>query len=197
MPEQLPIGYCADELGRHFFENIVWYRMLAFSYVRDRKVAEDLVSDSFIRLWEHKEDLRPERGDFRPYIVRIVKNTCLQYLRQQTVHQRIENSLHEREAWQFRISIDSLEAMDAEKRLFSGEVEAIVNRCLDGMPRLRREIFTASRLRAMTHREIAEAYGISERRVVQEIQQVLRVLRVQLKDYMPVFVALFCFMEIK
>lgn len=195
MLEQPAIEYLSDELGKHFFDNMPAYRLLAFSYVRDMAVAEDMVSDSFIRLWEHKQDLQPERGDYRPYITRIIKNSCLQYLRLQNIHARIENAIGDRDAWKLRISIDSLEDIEAEKRLFSSDVEAIVNRELEKMPRLTREIFRASRLRAKTHKEIAAEYGIPVRKVIWEIQRVLEVLRVSLKDYMPVFLAVFCFME--
>ena len=43
----------------------------------------------------------------------------------------------------------------------------------------------ASRFDELTYQEIAERYGISQRKVKREIQNVLARMRVSLKDYLP------------
>ena len=58
------------------------------------------------------------------------------------------------------------------------------------MSGLSAEIFRMSRLEGKTYKEISEALGIPLRTVTSEIQKALAVLRVSLKDYLPVFLAL-------
>ena len=86
------IDFTFDELGKHFFANIEAYKLLAYSYVRNDTVAEDIVSDCFLRLWEHKDKLDPQKGDYRMYIVQIIKNACYEYIRMNSIHSKIQNN---------------------------------------------------------------------------------------------------------
>lgn len=182
--------FSPDELGQHYFANIGAYRLLAYSYVRDEKIAEDIVSDGFLRLWEHREDLDPDKGDFRFYIVRIIKNLCCQYIRTRNLQTKIHRQLNDRSEWQLQISLQSLENEEIERRLFLDDVERITRRALGKLPPLTREIFVDSRIHALSHKEIAEKYNIPVRRVVWEISKVLSLLRDSLKDYLPLLLLL-------
>lgn len=189
------IDFTFDELGRHFFAHIEAYRLLAYTYVRNESAAEDIVSDCFLRLWEHKESLDPRKGDYRMYIVQIIKNSCCEYLRLHNIHAKIQDDIQDNREWQFRISLHSLENHEIEARLFSSDVEQIIRRELGKMPELRRAIFSDSRFGLMTHREISEKYRIPLRRVTWEITKALEILKIALKDYMPAYMLLFYFMN--
>ena len=53
--------------------------IVAFSYVRDEDVAQDIVNDSFMSLWERRESIEPT--NLKAYLFRVVKNNCLHYRR--------------------------------------------------------------------------------------------------------------------
>lgn len=184
-----------DELGKHFFANIEAYRLLAYSYVRNDAAAEDIVSDSFLKLWEHKERLDPRKGDYRMYIVQIIKNACCEYIRVNSLHSKIHNHIQDRREWQLQISLRSLESSEIENSLFSNDVEKIIRRELARMPELRRAIFSDSRFGLMTHKEISDKYQIPIRRVTWEITKALDTLKIALKDYMPAYMLLFYFIN--
>lgn len=179
-----------DEVGNHFFANIESYRLLAYSYVRDKQIAEDIVSDSFVRLWEHKDELDPGKGDYRRYIVQMIKNACLEHIRSLKIHTRIHQQIQDDEDWKLQISLRSLENGEIEDRLFSSDVEKIIMRELDKLPKLTREIFIDSRFRFLSHKEISEKHDLPIRRIKWEITKTLEVLKVALKDYIPVYLAL-------
>lgn len=179
-----------EQVGNHFFANIESYRLLAYSYVRDRSISEDIVSESFVRLWERKDELDPTKGDYRKYIVQIIKNACCEYIRSKKIRTRIHHQIHDDEDWKLQISLRSLENDDIEKNLFSSDVEKIIMQELDKLPKLTRDIFIDSRFRSLSHKEIADKYDQPVRRVKWEITKVLDVLKVALKDYIPVYVAL-------
>lgn len=191
------IDFTFDELGKHFFANIEAYKLLAYSYVRNDTVAEDIVSDCFLRLWEHKDKLDPQKGDYRMYIVQIIKNACYEYIRMNSIHSKIHNHLQDSREWQFQISLRSLDNPEIDANLFSNDVEKIIRRELDKMPELRRAIFSDSRFGLMTHKEISDKYQIPARRVTWEITKALESLRIALRDYMPAYMLLFYLMNRK
>lgn len=191
------IDFTFDELGKHFFANIEAYKLLAYSYVRNDTVAEDIVSDCFLRLWEHKDKLDPQKGDYRMYIVQIIKNACYEYIRMNSIHSKIHNHLQDSREWQFQISLRSLDNPEIDANLFSSDVEKIIRRELDKMPELRRAIFSDSRFGLMTHKEISDKYQIPARRVTWEITKALESLRIALRDYMPAYMLLFYLMNRK
>ena len=186
-----------DELGKHFFAHIEAYKLLAYSYVRNGAAAEDIVSDCFLRLWEHKDKIDPRKGDYRMYIVQIIKNISYEYIRMNSIHAKIQGDIKDNKEWQFRISLHSLENHEIEARLFSSDVEHIIRRELGKMPELRRAIFSDSRFGLMTHKEISEKYQIPLRRVTWEITKALETLKIALMDYMPAYMLLFYFMNRK
>ena len=190
-------NFTFDELGKHFFANIEAYKLLVYSYVRNEAAAEDIVSDCFLKLWEHKDRLDPQKGDYRMYIVQIIKNTCYEYIRMNSIHSKIQDHIQDHKEQQLQISLRSLENHEIEATLFSNDVEKIIRRELDKMPELRRAIFSDSRFGLMTHKEISEKYRIPLRRVTWEITKALDTLKIALKDYMPAYLLLFYFMSRK
>ena len=66
---------------------------VAYRYVRDRGIAEDLVSDSFMAFWEERDRL-PEDVNAPAYVLTIVKNKCLNHLKVRLLHLQIEKKLH-------------------------------------------------------------------------------------------------------
>lgn len=157
---------------------------VARRYVRSEVVAQDIVADSFVAFW-NRSDLLSE-GNRPAYLMSIVKNNCLNYLQTKQIHSRIEDQMHSMQSRMVEASIRSLRAMDPDK-LFSSDIEELVSQALRKMPELTRTVFELSRVERKTYKEIAEALGISERKVTSEIQRALAILRKALKDYMPLW----------
>ena len=176
-----------DDFGRFFDEYRP--RLIAFArgYVRDRLVAEDLATDSFLYFWENRSRI-DTGGNPAAYVLKTLRHKCLNHLRAQAVRLRAHGEMEELQQRVLRESIRSLEMCDPE-RLFEGEVERIVRDCLDEMPELTRSVFTEQRLRGRSYREVAAQYGISERRVETELGKALGKLRLALRDYLPAALA--------
>ena len=146
-------------------------------------VAEDIVADSFVAFWNSRSKLASDTN-LPAYILTIVKNNCLNWLRAQQIHFRIEDDLASTQSRLIDANIRSLSAMDPSN-LFASDVQSIISDAIIKMPELTREIFILSRNTGMTYAEIAEELGISQRRVTSEMQAALSILRKALKDYMP------------
>ena len=141
-------------------------------YVRDKMTAEDIVADSFVQLYAHIGDI-PADMNIPAYLMTIVKNKCLNYLKQKETHGRIEAEM-----------LRSLQTMEP-RQIFSCELQRLVHQAIDCMPELTRQVFMESRYNDKTYQEIAEELGITHRRVHTEMQKALAALRLALKDYLP------------
>ena len=158
--------------------------IIARRYVRDVAVAEDIVMESFASFWENRERIALETN-LPAYIATSVRNNCLNWLNAQTLHLAKLQDIHSLQNRNIVASIRSLNACDPQ-RLFTDEIRAIVEREMHAMPQVTRQVFELSRFSGKTYAEIAEALGISQRRVTSEMQRALAIMRNALKDYLPV-----------
>ena len=72
-----------ESLGFEYFFNDLYKAVyfFAFSYVKDKPTAEDIVSISFIRLWNKRTIFENEAG-IRGYLYKSVYNACIRHLQQ-------------------------------------------------------------------------------------------------------------------
>ena len=171
-----------EEFGRLFHKCRGLFVTVANSYVHDRSIAEDLVNDSFVRLWEKRSEILTE--NFEAYLFQILVRKCLDYLRSEQTQTKIRQNIHDSSYRMLTYEINSLESCDPG-RLYASEVETLFRECIDRMPGTTREVFLANRFRNMTYQEIAEERGMSVRQVTSEMQSALHLLRLSLKDYLP------------
>ncbi len=182
----------AQEFGQLFMRYRDNFIAVARSYVRDEVVAEDIVAESFTNFWDSRSriDIRtiPEA-----YILHMVKNRCLSYLRDRANRMRILQQMHNDSYKAIMAEIGVL-GKDETGLIFESDIAAIFQRLLATVPKSTRDIFLASRFDNLTYNEIAEKYGVSPRKVKREIQHVLGIMRISLKDYLPVMVILLSMM---
>ena len=156
----------------------------AKSYVHDDMVAEDIASESLIKLWEK---LKTETIDYiEPFLFTILKNKSLDYLKHEAVKQAAFDSMAEWESRELSIRISTLESCDPGD-IFSEEVERIVHDTMKRLPEQTRRIFLLSRFEDKSNKEISEQTGISVKGVEYHLTRALKALRITLKDYLPLF----------
>lgn len=166
----------------------LYYRKsLAFvrSYVHDDWASEDITSEALIRLWERLQQGDVEENHVLPLLLTILRNKSLDYLK----HEEVERSALEKiAAWkrqEIEQRIIALEACNPDE-IFSEEVKEIILRTLAGLSAETQQIFTMSRYKNMTNKDIAEAKGISVKTVEYHISKALKTFRHELKDYLPI-----------
>lgn len=156
----------------------------AKSYVHDDWVAENIASESFIKLWEK---LKTEEIDYiEPLLLTILKNKALDYLKHEEIKRTAFEEItdwHQQELSQ-RISV--LEECNPSE-IFSKEVEVLIHKALKQLPELSRQVFLLSRFENQSNKEIAAQLSLSIKGVEYHITKALKVLRVVLKEYLPLF----------
>lgn len=176
-----------QDFGKLFMKYRDSYVAIARSYVRDLAVAEDIVSDCFATFWDKRESI-DLRTSPEAYILRAVKNRCLNWLRDNAKFVQAEGSLDPETNLKIKSMLSEISILESPGMadFFGSEVEAIFKDFLSEMSDLPRGIFLSSRFEDLTYDEIALKYNVTPRKVKREIQKSLEKLRSCLKDYLPV-----------
>ena len=181
--------YNTDTAERLEFGHIYtrWYSRfvaVAARYVRDRAVAEDIVGDALVLLWENRARFRDDRSGIPAWLFTVIRNRCLDWLDSRRRHLEIEEEMNTEAMRMVRANISSLKACE-RSLLFSSELQSMISDALAEMPEHTREVFLASRYGEKTYSQISAEKNISVRKVTSEIQNALAIMRRHLGDYLP------------
>lgn len=171
-----------DELYKRYKHRFV---LFANSYIKDPVAAENIVVDAFIYYWENRARMSDE-SDVPAYVLTVVKNKCLNYLRHLEVGEDYAKEVKEYYQWDLNTRISTLEACEPHE-LFSAEIKRLVDEALENMPEKTRIIFCMNRIDGKSYKEISEEMGLSVKGVDFHICKALKILRIKLKDYFPIF----------
>lgn len=124
--------------------------------IGNRSLAQDLVQDVFLRLWERKGELQ---GNPAAFLSRAARNAAIDHLRRETV----------RRAWQAGAA-PPLPPPDPAFELLSARQSAeAVRRALEAMPETTRRLFLMNRAQGLSFHEIAARCGMSRRNVAKHM----------------------------
>ncbi len=139
-----------------------------------RAGAEDAAQEALIRIWEQRE--RWHEGSARALAFRIGRNLALDACRSAKV----------RRQWGTALGREPAPAPDGpEEAAQWSEYERRIRAALDALSPGRREVVELVRLRGLSHREAAEALGISQQTVANRMALALADLRTLLADILP------------
>ena len=140
----------------------------------DLEDAEEIVEDSLLWIWENRETLVIE-SSLSSYLFKMVYRRALNKLAHIDATQRADTRFYE-EMQEMLQDTDYYQMEELTKRI----EEAIA-----ALPESYRESFVMHRFRDMSYKEIAETLGVSPKTIDYRIQQALKQLRTDLKDYLP------------
>lgn len=141
--------------------------------------AEEIVEDSLLWIWENRETLVIE-SSLNSYLFKMVYRRALNKLAHIDATQRADTRFYE-----------EMQEMLQDTDYY--QIEELVKRIEDAiaaLPESYREAFVMHRFRDMSYKEIAETLGVSPKTIDYRIQQALKQLRVDLKDYLPLLLPL-------
>lgn len=166
---------------RYIFDKYYDYLcLIADSYLRDRFLSETIIGEIIYNLWEIKESV-DIKYSLRSYLVRSVKNRCINYLQQEYVQREVSiNQYEDRAAIEELYFIESKHPLE---NLLEQELENKINEVISNLPTECRQVFRMSRFDNMKYEEIASTLGISVNTVKYHMKNALMKLRMELKDY--------------
>jgi RNA polymerase sigma-70 factor (ECF subfamily) len=159
-----------------FRENFRALTVYAMQFVKNKAVAEDIVQELFVSLYEKKVD-SGEKTYNKSYLYKAVHNRCLNHNRDRKY--RNEMNPH--------ISEETSGLPDDPHKLYSFiEFQDMYLKVLENLSPKSREVFEMSRVRGLNNQEISDAMKISKRTVEKHIQLALKKLRKELFNYINI-----------
>ncbi len=152
----------------------------AYSFLRDKEDAEEIVQSTFLLVWERKETLEI-RTSVKPYLYAMVRNACLNVLK----HQRIK----ERHATE-TMAVAAHSDESVSQLIAANELELRIKEAMDELPEQCRLVFKLSRFEELKYAEIAEQLNISIKTVENHMGKALKIMREKLKDYLPLIIVM-------
>lgn len=141
--------------------------------------AEEIVEDSLLWIWENRETFIIE-SSLNSYLFKMVYRRALNKLAHIDATQRADTRFYE-EMQEMLQDTDYYQIEELAKR---------IEDAVAALPESYREAFVMHRFRDMSYKEIAETLGVSPKTIDYRIQQALKQLRVDLKDYLPLLLPL-------
>ncbi|MCL2652128.1 MAG: RNA polymerase sigma-70 factor [Candidatus Azobacteroides sp.] len=150
-----------EKLYAKYKEKLYYY---CFSILSDPDASEDVVQDTFIKVWENRKSVHAQMS-FSSYLFTIVHNKAVTYIRRlQTEKTIIDQWLTEEYSKPDESTMTGI---------ISGEYELFFKKAIENLSPKRKLVFQLSREEGLSHKEIAEQLGISVYTVQEHISETL------------------------
>lgn len=160
-----------EQLYRQHFTSLYRY---AYSVVQDEAQAEGIVQNVFLKLWDKRDTLRIHTS-WQAYLFRATYHEALNAAKRQQVRMRFA---HQRQS------------PDTASQESDRELATHLEKALLELPEKCRTVFQLSRFEDLKYHEIAQRLDISIKTVEAHMGKALRVLRVQLADFLSLLILL-------
>lgn len=161
-----------DTLYNVYADSLYGFALL---HTKSTVQAEDIVQDTFLKLWNMRESLSVE-GSFKSMLFTIAKNHVIDIFRQQVNRANFEDYIA------FCEDENLLDNTSVEKVYYNDFLEKLAIAKQKLTP-AQRNIFELSREEGMSNTEIAAASNLSEQTVKNHLSAALKVLRAELGKY--------------
>ncbi len=159
-------------LFRRYYKDLVLFAGL---FLPEREVCEDIVQSVFVAIWEKRAGVGIHTS-FRSFLLKSVKNGCLDELR------------HRKVVWEHEADSalrQSIHNVSTEQYVFYSELASRIDEALAQLPEKQREVFEMSRMQGIKYKDIAKELNISERTIEERMAKSIKTLHKALKDYLP------------
>lgn len=159
------------------FESIYWkYNSHVFNFINsllyDRILSEDITQSVFMKIWERRESIDPDKG-FDAYLFTIARNM---------VYKETENRLLSESAFYALSQQQTNEDFLMEEKIDADSLRLYIDNLIEQLPLSRKEIFKLSRREHLSNKEIATRLSISEKTVETQLYRSLRFLKEKLSN---------------
>ncbi|NIV97129.1 RNA polymerase sigma-70 factor [candidate division KSB1 bacterium] len=140
--------------------------------VRSVEMAEDLVQETFVRLWQTRKKLDPGHN-LEVYLFRIARNLAINTMR----------TIKRRQTFRFNDELNPLSSISTDDTVEYTQLAQLIDDVILSLPEKSRTAFLLSRYEELSHKEVAAVMGVSVKTVEKHIGKVLEVLKKQLAKF--------------
>ncbi|MDD2424399.1 MAG: RNA polymerase sigma-70 factor [Bacteroidales bacterium] len=153
-------------------------------YIKEPNLAEDIVQDSFMVIWENREKIDPDLN-LKSFLFTIARNKAINILRKKEFNLTDGLDISEN-----KFMIDVLNDKYMISRIDALDMKRTISKTYNLLPEKIRETFILSRNDGLSYKEIADKLGISVKIVEHNISAALRIFRKKLGRYL-LFIKIF------
>jgi RNA polymerase sigma-70 factor (ECF subfamily) len=167
----LPKGdYCNEEITwfrEVFDEHYEGIRNYAFFKTGDAQLADDVVQDTFLKVWSLKERVR--RGTVKALLYTIASNI----IKNQFKHSKVVYKFS-------RLIPSNPTAESADSPMLTSEFQSELENAIAQIPENARVVFLMSRIEELNYNEIADRLNLSIKAIEKRMSEALKILRSRL-----------------
>lgn len=167
-----------NQLFEDYYINLCRF---AYTYVKDSDIAEEIVQEIFISLWEKRSAINIS-SSVRAFLYTSVKNRTLNYIRNEKIRATRENDFAQEQAAKVSHIINFCERE---------ELTQLIDQAIAELPEQCRTIFELSRNEGLTYNEIANQMNLSPKSVENQMGIALKKLRNKLSPYLTCIITFF------
>ncbi len=157
------------------------YRNELFTYclhiTKERSIAEEIVQDVFMIIWQNREGLQPQ---IKPYLYTITQNLSFNFLKKATRDVKMKKQVFYESQKEFR----------QEWLIDFKDTKELITQAITQMPTRQQEIFSLSRWENKSHDEIARQLRISKNTVKDQMYKALKAIKHYLQTHQLLLVFL-------
>ncbi len=125
---------------------------LAFRITMNRAEAEDVVQDTLLKVWEHREEWE-QINNLEAFAIATCRNRALDVMKRAGRNtEKLDEMAH-------------FSSQTPQEQLEANEQISLVNRLMDDLPEVQRTIMLLRDIEGKTYQEIAQTLDISETQV--------------------------------
>jgi RNA polymerase sigma-70 factor (ECF subfamily) len=159
-----------EKLFKSHYSGLCGY---ALKLIRDAATAEEIVQDTFVKIWEKREALNITTS-FESYIFRALHNNCMNVIRENARRQAMEKEV--------KLMAEYFDEPEDDKQLRQSMLEQRIINAIHGLPEQCRQVFELSKIEHLKYKEIAQKMNISVKTVENHMGRALKKLRDDLAD---------------
>ena len=139
----------------------------AFRITRSESIAEEVVQDVFMKIWQHRDGLRTVEY-FPAYLFAITRNISLNVLKRLANEERANKSYVENAR---------TDHTEIEETNVYGEYRHILNQAIEGLPPQQKLVYSLCHGEGLKYEEVAQRLHISRLTVKTHMQHALRTIK--------------------
>lgn len=159
-----------EQLYKRYYSRLNNY---AFQFTQNEQLAEDLVHEVFLKIWELKDTL--DFTAIEALLFKMTRNMCLNHIKHLRIVQNVHVNLSSIKKWEELYHIEFVR--DDPLNLFEKELEQKIADVISELPERCREVFVLSRIKGLKNSQIAEQLNISLKTVEKHISHALHIFR--------------------
>jgi RNA polymerase sigma-70 factor (ECF subfamily) len=139
----------------------------ALRFLKMPELAEDVIHDVFLKLWEIREQLKPEYG-IAGYLYKITRNQVFKLIKKIAAETELRAKV---------ISIIEEQAIESEADLQWNEYAGLLGGAVEQLPPQCKKVFNLCRQEGKTYDEAAQILGISKHTVKEHMMAAMKSIK--------------------